>query len=153
MFTTWNAIPTLDRLFDDVMNDVIGAARGTAVTASTYSPSMDVRANDHELVFVCDVPGLKRENLEITVDARVLTIQGKRRYEGGEKDRVLLGRTYGAFSSRFTLPDDADVEHIEADLADGVLTVKVPKQPKPKPRQIAIGSGGHKELAENGSSK
>jgi HSP20 family molecular chaperone IbpA len=66
MLTAWNAFPMLDRLLDGVMNDVNGSARGTARTPSTYNPGIDVRANEDELVFVCDVPGFKREDLEIT---------------------------------------------------------------------------------------
>jgi HSP20 family protein len=149
MLTAWNAFPMLDRLFDDVMNDVTGKAFGTASTQSTYNPAIDVRANEDEIAFVCDVPGLKREDLEITIESGVLSIKGQRRYEGDEKDRVLLGRSYGAFANRFTLPDFVDAEHMTADLADGVLTVKVPKQPKAKPRRIEIGGGnGHKQLGE-----
>ncbi len=149
MLTAWNAFPMLDRLFDDVMDDVTSKAFGAATTQSTYNPAIDVRTNEDEIVFVCDVPGLKREDLEITLDNGVLGIKGQRRYQGNDKERVLLGRSYGAFANRFTLPDYVDPEHMTADLADGVLTIKVPKQPKAKPRRIEIAAGnGHKQLGE-----
>lgn len=149
MLTAWNAFPMLDRLFDDVMNDVTGKAFGTGATQSTFNPAIDVRANDDEIVFVCDVPGLKREDLEITLENGVLSIRGQRAYQGNEKDRVLVGRSYGAFANSFTLPDYVDAEHMTADLADGVLTIKLPKLPKAKPRRIEIGAGnGHKQLGE-----
>jgi HSP20 family protein len=141
MLTAWNAFPMLDRLFDDVMNDVTGTAFGKVGTQSTYNPAVDVRTNENEIVFVCDVPGLKREDLEITLESGVLSIKGQRRYDGNENDRVLLGRSYGAFANRFTLPDYVDAERMTADLADGVLTITVPKQPKAKPRRIDIGNG------------
>jgi HSP20 family protein len=147
MLTAWNAFPMLDRLFDDVMDDVTGKAFGTTPTQSTYNPAIDVRTNEDEIVFVCDVPGLKREDLEITLENGILGIKGQRRYEGNDKDRVLLGRSYGAFANRFTLPDYVDPEKMTADLADGVLTIKLPKQPRAKPRRIEIGAGnGHKQL-------
>jgi len=149
MLSAWNAFPMLDRLFDDVMNDVTGQAYGTAARA-TFTPAIDVRANEDELVFACDVPGVKRDDLEITIEGGTLTIRGRRQYQGGENERVLLGRSYGAFEKRFTLPDTVDAERMTADLADGVLTVTVPKQPKAKPRRIAIGqAGGPKQLTEN----
>jgi HSP20 family protein len=149
MLTAWNAFPMLDRLFDDVMDDVTGKAFGTAKTQSTYNPAIDVRTNDDQIVFVCDVPGLKREDLEITLEAGVLSIKGQRRYEGNENDRVLLGRAYGAFANQFTLPDYVDAEHMTADLADGVLTITIPKLPKAKPRRIEIGAAnGGKQLGE-----
>ncbi len=141
MMTAWTAIPMLDRLFDDVMNDVTGTALGTASTKNTYAPAIDVRATENEIVFVCDVPGVKREDLEITIQHDVLTLKGQRKYEGTSGDRVWLGRSYGAFTRSFTLPDGVDPEHLSADLADGVLTIKVPKQPKATPRRIEIGSG------------
>jgi HSP20 family protein len=148
MLTAWNAFPMLDRLFDDVMNDVTGKAFGMA-TQSTFNPAIDVRANDDQIVFVCDVPGLKREDLEITLENGVLSIRGQRSYQGAENDRVLLGRSYGAFANRFTLPDYVDAENMTADLADGVLTITVPKQPKAKPRRIEIGGkNGHKQLSQ-----
>jgi HSP20 family protein len=141
MSTTWNAFPMLDRLFDDVMNGVAGTAFGTGAIQGAYAPAIDVRANDDEIVFVCDVPGTRQEDLEVTLEAGTLTIKGQRRYEGGDKDQVWLGRSYGAFERSFTLPDYVDADAMRADLSDGVLTIRVPKQAKAKPRRIAIGGG------------
>lgn len=146
MMSTWG-FPMLDRLIDDVMNDVSGTAFGRTGTQSNYSPAVDVRANDEEIVFACDVPGLKHEDLEVTLEADVLTIKGQRRYQGGEKDRVWLGRSYGAFARSFTLPEGVDSEKMNAELADGVLTIRIPKHPKAKPRRIQIG-GSAKQLNE-----
>jgi HSP20 family protein len=92
---------------------------------------------------------VKREDIEVTVENGVLSIRGQRQYQGNEKDRVLLGRAYGGVANRFTLPDYVDADRMTADLADGVLTITLPKQPKAKPRRIEIGSGnGHKQLGE-----
>jgi HSP20 family protein len=132
----------LDRLFDDVMTGVAGTSFGPAAPAHAargFSPAFDVRANADEIVFTADVPGLKREDLEITLEDGVLTVKGQRRYEGNGKEKVWLGRGYGAFERSFTLPDTVDTEHLSAALADGVLTVKIPQSPKAKPRKITIG--------------
>jgi HSP20 family protein len=134
----WNAFPMFDRLFDDVMTGVAGTAFGTAPPVRSFSPAIDVRANDEEIVLSADVPGLKQEDIEITLDDGVLTIKGQRRYEGNGKDKVWLGRSYGSFSRSFTLPDTVDPEGLTAELADGVLTVRVAQQPKTKPRKITI---------------
>ena len=133
------SLPMLDRFFDDVMGDVGGTALGRNGSQSVYAPAIDVRASDEQLVFVCDVPGLKHEDLEVTLEDNVLTIKGERRYEGNEKDRVWLGRAYGVFSRSFTLPDVVDGERMTADLEHGVLTITVPKLPKAQPRKIQIG--------------
>jgi HSP20 family protein len=148
MISTWG-FPMLDRLIDDVMNDVSGTAFGRNGTQNIHAPAIDVRANDEEIVFVCDVPGLKQEDLEVTLEADVLTIKGQRRYAGSEKDRVWLGRSHGAFARSFTLPDGVDPEKMSADLADGVLTLRVPKHPRAKPRRIAIASGAKQLEAKN----
>ena len=156
MFTAWNALRSfhpLDRLLDDVMNDVTGTALGTANSHTAFTPAIDVRANDDEVVFVCDVPGLKHDDLEITLEEGVLSIKGQRRYEGNDKDRVWLGRSYGAFARSFTLPEYVDADRMTADLADGVLTIRVPKEPKAKPRKIQIGGSASPQLNENNPEK
>lgn len=133
----WDAVSTLDRMFDDVM----GSALGTATNSRAFVPDIDVRTNDNEVLVVCDVPGLKREDIDIVLENHVLTIKGTRKFESGENEQVMLGRSYGAFARRFTLPDSLDEENLSATLADGVLTVSVPRHPKSKPIKIPIGGG------------
>jgi HSP20 family protein len=145
MLTTWNAVSTLDRLFDDVM----GSAFGTATNNRNYDPAIDVRANDREVVFVCDVPGVKRDDLDITLENHVLTIKGARKFDRNDNEQVMLGRSYGAFSRSFTLSDSLDEDHLAANLSDGVLTIRIPKHAKAKPRKIQIGGGSDtKQLGE-----
>lgn len=132
------SFPMLDRLFDDVMTGVAGTALGATSPVRSFSPAFDVRANEEEIVFTADVPGIKQDDLEITLDDGVLTVKGQRRYEGNGKDKVWLGRSYGSFTRSFTLPETVDPERLSADLADGVLTIRVAQQPKPKPRKITI---------------
>jgi HSP20 family protein len=146
MITTWNAVSTLDRMFDDVM----GSAFGTATSSKTFDPAIDVRTSESEVVFNCDVPGVKQENLEITLENHVLTIKGTRQFDGHNEERVMLGRAYGGFSRAFTLPNTLDEDHLTANLTDGVLTIRIPKHPKAKPRRIHIGGGSEtKQLSEN----
>jgi HSP20 family protein len=132
-------------MFDDVM----GSAFGTATTNLSFNPAIDVRANDAEVTLICDVPGVRQEDLEITLANRVLTIKGMRRFDGRENERVTLGRTYGSFSRSYTLPESLDEAQLAAELADGVLTVRIPKLPKAQPRKIQIGQGSNtKQLNE-----
>lgn len=71
MLNTWTVVPKLDRMFDDVMGSAFGAATGNL----TFNPAIDVRASDTEVALVCDVPGVRQEDLEITLANRVLTIK------------------------------------------------------------------------------
>jgi HSP20 family protein len=148
MSTAWNAFPMLDRLLDDVMTGGSGTSFGTSAPVRGFTPAIDVRANGEEIVFTADVPGVRREDLDITLEDGVLSIKGQRRYEGNGKEKVWLGRSYGAFERSFTLPDTVDPEHLSADLADGVLTVRVAQLPKAKPRKITIGVKAGAELPE-----
>jgi HSP20 family protein len=138
MLATWNAVTALDRMLDDVM----GSAFGAATNSRTFNPTIDIRTNDDEVVFVCDVPGVKREDLEIVLENHVLTLKGSRRFDASDKEQVVLGRAYGNFSRSFTLPEGLDEEHVAAELSDGVLTLRIQRHPKAKPRKIEIGSGG-----------
>jgi HSP20 family protein len=145
MLTRWDAVSTLDRMFDDVM----GSMLGTATSTRTFDPSIDVHASDDELVFVCDVPGIKQEDLEVTLENHVLSIKGARNFEGKDSEQVMLGRAYGSFSRAFTLPEYVDDENLTARLADGVLTIRIPKHAKAKPRKIQISNGrDSKQLKE-----
>ena len=144
MLTRWDAVSTLDRMFDDVMGSMLGAATSTR----TFDPSIDVHASDSEVVFVCDVPGIKQDDLEITLDHHVLTIKGARKFEGKQSEQVMLGRAYGSFHRSFTLPDSVDGENLTARLGDGVLTIHIPKHAKAKPKKISISSGDARQLKE-----
>ena len=137
--------------FDRLLDDVMGASLGTATNRRTFVPEIDVLAQEGRVEFVCDLPGVKREDLDITVEGRVLTIKGLRRFDGDrvKSSQVLLGRSYGSFSRSFNLPSDLDTEHLTANLADGVLTIEIPKHEKARARKIEIGGGAtNKSLEE-----
>ena len=135
MMTTRSAVPTLDRVFDEVVRS---AFRGGADT-EPFTVGADIRESESEYTFQFDVPGVKVEELEITLTNRVLAVRGARRFEAGENEKVSRGRPHGPFAVSYSLPDSIDGESLTADLADGVLTIRVPKHPKAQPRKIPIG--------------
>ena len=139
MLTTWDAVSTLNHMLDDVM----GSTLGTATNARSFDASIDVRSSESEVVFLCDVPGVKEADLEITVENHVLTIKGTRRFESVDGEQVMLGRAYGSFTRAFSLPTYLDDSTLAADLADGVLTIRIQKSAQAKPRRIQIGSGAN----------
>lgn len=142
MLTTWNAIPVLDRVFDDVM----GSAMGYATKAGAFTPATDVIAREDEVVFRFDVPGIKLEDIEVLLENHTLTVKGKRHYEPGPNERVLMGRAFGEFQVSYSLPETVDDEKLTACLTDGVLTLHVPKHPKAQPRKISVGRGTPPQL-------
>lgn len=143
MLTAWDPVRLLDRMVDDVMNGTFG----TATNPRNYTPEVDVRSNEDRIVFYFDVPGVKKDDLEITLEKGVLTVKGSRQFEPtAEKEQLLLGRSYGNFTRSFSLPDHVDVEKLTARLNDGVLTVELPKLHAAKPRRIEISATAAPEL-------
>ena len=136
MLTAWDPVRLLDRMVDDVMH----GSFGTATNARNYAPDVDVRSSEDRVLFYFDVPGVKKEDIEITLENGVLTVKGSRKFDPGTaKEQLLLGRSYGTFARSFSLPEHLDEEKLTASLTDGVLAVEIPKLQKAKPRKIQIG--------------
>ena len=112
----------------------------------TWNPSIEVRETDESYVFEADVPGMKPQDLDVTLTGNRLQIAGKReqtREEGDEKSTYhTWERSYGSFCRTFTLPQHADLEHVKSELKDGVLKLVVPKQAnaKQQTKKIQVGS-------------
>ncbi len=105
-----------------------------------WMPSFEVRENKDGYVFVADLPGVKKDDLEVSLTGNRLQISGKRDEEKETKNDTLYTyeRSYGSFSRAFTLPDTADIDHVRTDLKDGVLTLVVPKKPEAQAKKIPI---------------
>ena len=87
-----------------------------------------------------DLPGVKAENLDITVERNVLTVAAERDWQTQENDQFYFGERYrGSFRRQIQLGDGLDLEHLEADLHDGVLTIRVPVAETAKPRKVEVG--------------
>jgi HSP20 family protein len=108
---------------------------------SVFAPSFDVKENKEGYVFRADLPGVREEDLEISLTGNRLAIAGQREQEKHEQGDTYYAseRTYGRFSRAFTLPDGTDGENVKAELKNGVLQVVVPKKPEVQPRKITIG--------------
>jgi len=116
-----------------------------------FAPSFDVKENRDGYVFRADLPGVKEEDLEISLTGNRLAISGRREEEKREQGETYYAseRSYGSFSRAFTLPDGTDAENVRAELKNGVLQVTVPKKPEVQPRKIQIA----KEEAGAGKAK
>ena len=91
-------------------------------------------------LFKADLPGVKDEDLDISLTGNRLTVSGHREEEKrDEGDRYYaFERSYGTFSRSFTLPEGVDTEHANAELKDGVLTISLSKRPEVKPKKIEV---------------
>lgn len=110
--------------------------------ALEWSPSVDISETDGEFLIRADLPAVKKEDVQVTVDDGMLTISGERRQQTEEKQEKShrIETVYGKFSRSFSLPDNVDAANIRAESKDGVITVHVAKikvEPK-KPTQIKV---------------
>lgn len=117
-----------------------------AFTAREWMPAFEVRENKDSYVFKADLPGIKKEDLEVSLTGNRLTITGKREHEKETKDDTFYTyeREYGSFTRAFTLPEGIDTEHVKTELKDGVLTMVVPKKPEAQAKKIPIAVGAAK---------
>jgi HSP20 family protein len=108
---------------------------------SEWSPAVDIRETDHELVFTVELPGIKPEGVEVTAQDHVLVIRGERVEEEEEGQYHLVERNVGGFMRHFHLPQGVDTNKIEANFEQGVLCVRIPKAALPQPTKIRISVG------------
>ena len=130
--------------FDQLFNTVLGGngTRNGNGGSLMRAPDTDVIETEREIRVVTEMPGLKRENIEVDVENNVLTVRGEKREERneGEPGRFHLAeRRYGTFTRSFVLPRDVDAEQIHAGFEDGVLTIAIPKSERARRRRIQVG--------------
>lgn len=112
--------------------------------AAEWMPAVDIEDKADKVVVRADVPGVKPEDIKVTMENGVLALSGERNSESEEKgkDFTRVERTYGKFFRSFTLPQAAEADKISATAKDGVLEVVVPKSARAQPRQIEVKGGG-----------
>lgn len=109
--------------------------------AESWAPPIDVYETDGAYVITAEVPGLAREQVELAVEDSRVTLQGRRAGQGAGAGSVhyhQVERGHGSFRRTIEFTEKIDTERVTADLADGVLTISVPKVPPPPPRKIEV---------------
>ena len=123
----------LPRTFEDE-----GIARGS------WSPSVDIYENKEQIVLEAELPGMNREDFDLSIENNVITLRGERHFEKrDETDNYhRVERAYGSFTRSFTLPNSVSGEGVTADYRNGVLRVTIPKREETKARRIEIKTEG-----------
>lgn len=126
----------MNRLFNDAArrdDDVLG-------TRGAWVPAVDVYEQDGALVMKAELPDMKREDIDVSVENQTLTLRGERKFEDEVKQESFhrIERAYGAFSRAFTLPATVDPTKIAAEYKNGVLTIRLPFREEAKPRSIKV---------------
>ena len=127
-------------LFNSIINNIENQSeRGTI---ASFLPAVNTREEDDAYYIEVDLPGVKKEDIEITTEDNILTISGERKLkkESKEDDYYKVESAYGKFSRSFTLPEKVDTSKIEAKNENGVLEIVIPKikEEEKKPKKIKI---------------
>jgi len=126
-------------------------------TGAMFMPDIEIKETKDSYNLTLDLPGVREQELDVSITGNRLTVSGKREEEQREEgDRFFAyERSYGAFSRAFVLPEGVDSDQIKADLRDGVLQLSVPKRAEVQPRHVDIrktekqeGHGGKEQAKE-----
>ena len=109
-----------------------------------WNPSVDIYENKDHIVLEAELPGMNREDFELTVENNVITLRGERQFEKKEDSDNYhrVERSYGSFTRSFTLPQTVSAEGATAEYRNGVLRVTLPKREETKARRIKISGEG-----------
>lgn len=138
-FEPWSIVDLLHRDLDRIALRRFGNEDGENPVAN-WVPAVDIVEENDRFVLHADVPGVNPEDIEVSMDAGVLTVAGERKSENISEENGFrrIERATGRFFRRFNLPDTADAEHITAKSNNGILEVSIPKQPEVQSRRIAV---------------
>jgi|SRR5690606_15327095 HSP20 family protein len=135
----WRAIDELqDRLRRWAFGEFVPP--GTLTEMIGWTPPVELAEMDDKLVLTAELPGMKRKDIQVTLDGDVLTIRGEKKEEREEKEKRyhLWERRYGTFERSFSLPRTVDPQGIRARFEDGVLTIEMPKSKQARGQRIEV---------------
>ena len=137
----WNAFDQLSSFRDEVNRLFEGSLfNGSSDVLNTWAPALDVYEDKDNLFVTAELPGLKKEEIEISLHENTITVSGERRnekkYDGADTARA--ERFFGRFTRSLILPKAVDAARVKASYRDGILTVTLPKAETARPRQIEV---------------
>jgi HSP20 family protein len=127
----------MNRLFEQTLSRSRGEE---GVTATTWTPAVDIYETADTIVMKAELPGVAREDIQIQIDGNTLTLKGERRFarDVQEESYLRIERAYGSFHRSFGLPATVQQENVRAVLKDGVLELTLPKAEGSKPKRISV---------------
>jgi HSP20 family protein len=127
----------MNRLFEQTLSRSRGEE---AVSATTWTPAVDIYETADTIVMKAELPGVAREDIQIQINDDTLTLKGERRFakDVHEESYLRIERAYGSFHRSFTLPASVQQEKIRAIFKDGVLELTLPKGEDAKPKRVSI---------------
>ncbi len=136
-YEPWNLLNQLQRELERMHE---GDTEGGSIATAQWTPAVDIKEETDRFVLHADIPGVKPEDIDVSMEDGVLTIKGEKESESKtEKEGYKrIERSFGSFYRRFSLPDTADAEGISAKSKNGVLEIIIPKREAVKPKKISV---------------
>ena len=134
-------LPVNHNHFEKMFDDFFGVNRRRMDLQNfDWTPRVNVEEQEDRFEITAEVPGMKKEDIDIEVQDNVLTIKGERRFEKEEEDASyhICERSCGTFQRAFTLPENVKSDDIEAEYQDGILKLALPKVEPQKPKEIKV---------------
>jgi HSP20 family protein len=142
MITRWTPMHDLAAVEVERLNRMFSNVFGDAFASNAaWTPAVDIfEAQNHDLIVKAELPAMKKEDIKVSVEQNVLTLEGERKFDDAvAKDQYhRLERGFGAFRRSFTLPATIDAARISAAYVDGVLTITIPQREEAKAREVHI---------------
>jgi len=129
----------LNRILDEALGAPAFSEQGSIITSTLFAPT-DVSEDDNALQITMELPGVRPEDVRLSLESNILTIRGEKRQELDENNERVhrFERVYGVFERTFALPNTVDPDRIEARFENGVLVVRIPKAERARPREIPV---------------
>ena len=139
----WSPVRSMIDLQNEVnqlFNDFYSSPGTARSGATVWHPLVDISETENEIIVVAEVPGMNKEDLKISIQENILTLQGEKKQEQKKKDEQYhrIEREYGQFERSFSLPTTVNTNKIKATCKEGVLTIILPKTEEAKPKELAI---------------
>jgi HSP20 family protein len=141
----WNPLRELEEMSDQLnrffsRQDTQRSDSKEIMTVADWTPSVDISETEEEFHIKAELPEIKKEDVQVTLDNGVLILQGERKEQGEEKGRKIhrIERCYGRFVRSFALPDLVETAKVKAEFKDGVLHLHLPKSEKARPKAIEV---------------
>ncbi|UCF71801.1 MAG: Hsp20/alpha crystallin family protein [candidate division WOR-3 bacterium] len=124
----------MDRLFTTLFGQAPEEREGF------WAPVVDIEEDNENILVKAEIPGMKKEDIKVSVQGNMLNITGERKQESEVKSKTFhrVERSYGRFSRMITLPTDVDSDKVKASYKDGILSITMPKPESVKPRHVDV---------------
>lgn len=136
-YEPWSLLRQLQKELEYHQSD---STEDSSIATAEWVPKVDIREQTHQFTIYADIPGVKPDDIEVSMESNMLTIKGQKESESKTEQEGYkrVERSFGSFHRRFNLPESANGEAISAKFKHGVLEITIPKREAEQPRRIAV---------------